>query len=172
VITIDILHMIDRLETLVNNSWRIPLTANRVIQEDAFLDIIDQMRASIPEEVRQAKRTEAERDRLLAQAKEEADRIVGMAREQIDVLISDSEVVKISKKKAEELVVDSRRKAQEVQGGADQYVADVLGGLEEQLLMLLTTVRNGLRQVNASQPGPAATDDATGRQPVQDRESF
>ena len=65
----DILHLIDRLEMLITEkSFRIPFTSNVIIQEDEFLDIIDQMRVSIPEEVKLAKRTEAERDRLLLQA--------------------------------------------------------------------------------------------------------
>ena len=67
----DILHLIDRLEVLITEKgFRIPFTANVTIQEDEFLDIIDQMRVSIPEEVKLAKRTEAERDRLLLQAQE------------------------------------------------------------------------------------------------------
>jgi len=61
VIIMDILHLVDRLEMLVNKGWRLPFTSNVVIQEDAFLDVIDQMRISIPEEVKHAKRVSADR---------------------------------------------------------------------------------------------------------------
>ena len=74
----DILHLIDRLETLITESFHLPFTSNVIIQEDAFLDIIDQMRVTIPEEVKLAKRTEAERERLMLQAQEEANRLVDM----------------------------------------------------------------------------------------------
>ena len=51
----DILHLIDRLEALVEDSFHLPFTSNVIVQEDAFLDIIDQMRVTIPEEVKLAK---------------------------------------------------------------------------------------------------------------------
>jgi hypothetical protein len=119
----DILHLIDRLETLVTESFHLPFTSNVIIQEDSFLDIIDQMRVSIPEEVKLAKRTEAERERLLLQAEEEANRVVDMARDRAGSLTDEHELV------------------------TDEYIIDQLSELEEQLMKTLTTVRNGLRHV-------------------------
>jgi len=152
--TIDILHLVDRLETLLSKSWRLPFTSNVVIQEDAFLDIIDQMRISIPEEVKQARRVTAERDRLLEQAQEEADRIVALAQEQAGSLADDHEIVKTAQARADEVLARAQHSAEGVKGEADTYVMETLSSLEEQLMMLLTTVRNGIRQVQgaASQP--------------------
>jgi cell division septum initiation protein DivIVA len=147
VIIMDILHLVDRLEMLVNQGWRLPFTSNVVIQEDAFLDIIDQMRVSIPEEVKQAKRVSAERERVLEQAQEEADRIVGLAQEQVSSLADDHEIVKAAYVQAEEIIAEAHRSAQGVKSEADSYVMEVLSGLEEDLMRLLTTVRNGIRQV-------------------------
>lgn len=146
----DILHLVDRLEALLNQSWRIPFTSNVVIQEDAFLDIVDQMRVSIPEEVKQARRINAERDHVLVQAQEEADRIVSLAREQAGSLADDHEVLRTAYAKADEIVIQAQRSAQDVKAGADVYVMDVLSALEENLMRLLTTVRNGIRQVQES----------------------
>ena len=152
--TIDILHLVDRLETLLSKSWRLPFTSNVVIQEDAFLDIIDQMRISIPEEVKQARRVTAERDRLLEQAQEEADRIVALAHEQAGSLADDHEIVRTAQARADEVLARAQHSAEGVKGEADTYVMETLSSLEEQLMMLLTTVRNGIRQVQgaASQP--------------------
>jgi vacuolar-type H+-ATPase subunit H len=148
--TIDILHLVDRLETLLSKSWRLPFTSNVVIQEDAFLDIIDQMRISIPEEVKQARRVTAERERLLEQAQEEADRIVALAQEQAGGLADDHEIVKAAQARADEVMTHAQRSAETVKGDADTYVMETLSSLEEQLMMLLTTVRNGIRQVQGS----------------------
>jgi cell division septum initiation protein DivIVA len=148
--TIDILHLVDRLETLLNGSWRLPFTSNVVIQEDAFLDIIDQMRVSIPEEVKQAKRISAERERLLEQAQEEADRIVSLAQEQVGSIADDHEIVKAAQAKADEIIAHAHRSAEGVKADADSYVMEVLSGMEEELMRLLTTVRNGIRQVQSS----------------------
>ena len=64
----DILHLVDRLEELFNQSRSIPFTHSVVVDEDRMLDIIDQMKASIPEEIKKAQQLMAQRDRLLAQA--------------------------------------------------------------------------------------------------------
>jgi hypothetical protein len=147
----DILHLIDRLESLVTESFHLPFTSNVVVQEDAFLDIIDQMRISIPEEVKLAKRTEAERDRTLLQAQEEANRLLEMAREKAKSLANDHELVIYAQERAQEIEVNAHRQAEEILAEADEYIVDQLSELEEQLLKTLTTVRNGLRQVRETQ---------------------
>jgi fructose-specific phosphotransferase system component IIB len=77
----DILHLVDRLEELFNNSKPIPLSRNVVVDENSFMDIIDQMRISIPDEIKKAQQVIAQKDRILAQAQEEANRTVALARE-------------------------------------------------------------------------------------------
>jgi len=158
---VDILHLVDRLEALLNQSWRIPFTSNVVIHEDDFLDIIDQMRVSIPEEVKQARRVSAERDHVLEQAQQEADRIIALAQEQAGSLADDHEVMRSAYTKADEIIVQANRSAEVVQSEADVYVMESLSTLEEYLMRLLTTVRNGIRQVQesgvlqeAEQPNP------------------
>lgn len=76
----DIQHLIDRLEQVLAESRRIPLSANLIVDEDRLFNIIDQMRVSIPEEVKRSNRIEAEKDRILAQAHEEGDRIRELAK--------------------------------------------------------------------------------------------
>ncbi len=77
----DILHLVDRLEELFNESRPFPLTHSVLVNEDRMLDIIDQMRVSIPEEIKKAQQILAQRDRILAQAQEEANRTIALARE-------------------------------------------------------------------------------------------
>jgi hypothetical protein len=147
----DILHLIDRLETLVTEGFHIPFTSNVVVQEDAFLDIIDQMRISIPEEVKLAKRTEAERDRVLLQAQEEANRLLEMARDQARAMTNENELITFARERAREIETDAHRHAEEIRSDADEYIVDQLGELEAQLMKTLTTVRNGLRQIMETQ---------------------
>ena len=69
----DILHLVDRLEELFNESRPIPLTHNVVVDEDRMLEIIDQMRISIPDEVKKAQQVLAQRDRAHAASQRRAD---------------------------------------------------------------------------------------------------
>lgn len=148
----DILHLIDRLEALVTESFHVPFTSNVIVPEDEFLDIVDQMRVSIPEEVKLAKRTEAERERLLLQAQEEANRLVDMAREKAEALTEEHELVMFARDRAQEIENEAHLQAEEILADTDEYIIDQLSELEEQLMRTLTTVRNGLRHVRKSQP--------------------
>ena len=143
----DILYLVDRLEELINEGWRIPMTTNVVINEEEFLDIIDQMRISIPEEVKQAKRIQQEKDRLLSQAKDEHDRIIAVAREENQAILSDHEVLKIAEAQRQAILDEGRREVRTMRQEADAYVIDTLTRLEAQLSGLLTTVRNGVSVV-------------------------
>ena len=146
-VDIEIQHLVDRLEALLNESWLIPLTSNRIINEEEYLDIIDQMRITIPAGIKQAKRIQQERERIIAQAQEEAERIVTLAREQAANLTNEHEILKAAEAKAEALLEQAQQQAEDIRAGADDYVIEVLSELEEQLMVFLTTVRNGLKAV-------------------------
>ena len=100
----DILHLVDRLEELFNESRPLPFTHNVVVNEDRMLDLIDQMRVSIPEEIKKAQQLLAQRDRLLAQAQEEANRTLALAREKSEQMIERDAITADAKVRAEQIV--------------------------------------------------------------------
>ncbi len=116
----DIQHLVDRLEDLIDEGRHIPMTKLTMVDEERALEIIDQMRISVPEEVEKANRVINQRDRLMAQANEEAARIVDLARE---------------------------KSAEAIRMEADNYVLEVLNELEGHLLKTLTVVRNGINKI-------------------------
>src|SRR5437016_6236445 len=100
----DILHLVDRLEEIFNAGRPIPFTHNLVVDEDRVLDLIDQMRVSIPEEVKKAQQVLAQRDRILAQAQEEAARTVQLAKEKVEQLVDRESVVMGAQTRAEQIL--------------------------------------------------------------------
>jgi len=140
----DILQLVDRLEELFNESRPIWLTHSVIINEDKFLDIIDQMRISIPEEVKKAQQLYAQKDRILAQAQEEANRTIELARQKAAELIEKDTLVIEAKRRAAEILEQANREAEEIRNGADQYSHDVLAGLVEEMERLLNQARNGM----------------------------
>src|SRR2546421_428213 len=66
--TMDILYLVDRLENLIASSRRMPVVNQVMIKEGDILNIVDQMRTSIPDEIKQARRIIQEKERILAQA--------------------------------------------------------------------------------------------------------
>ncbi len=148
-ITIDILQWVDQLETLVNEGWRVPLTSNVMINENAIFEIIDQMRIHIPEELKQAKRVQQQIDRLLAQAKEEAERIKGQARRESEELLSQNEQVFAAQARHDQIVEEARRNAEALRQDAQQYAMQVLQDLEGSLDGSLRLVRNGIKRIQS-----------------------
>ena len=100
----DIHTLIDKLEDLASQGRSVPLTRNVIVDEDRLLDIIDQMRVSIPDEINRGKQILAQRDRILAQASEEQARTIEIANEKKEQLISASEIMIDAKKWADQIV--------------------------------------------------------------------
>ena len=144
----DIQHLVDRLEDLIDEGRHIFGTKLTMIDEERALEIIDQMRISIPEEIEKAARVLAQRDRVLAQANEEAARIVQVAREKGDQLVDREAMVQAAQSRAANVVELARQEAEQITREADNYVLDTLSRLEQQLNRALTVVRNGINEVN------------------------
>lgn len=147
----DILHLVDRLEELFNNSKPIPLSRNVVVDENAFMAIIDQMRISIPDEIKKAQQVIAQKDRILAQAQEEANRTVQIAREKSERMVEKSDIYQSAQVRAEDITNRAQTIAQQTQRDADRYVVDSLDGLKRELLRVLNQVDNGIKSLNSQE---------------------
>jgi cell division septum initiation protein DivIVA len=143
----DILHLIDRLEEILNESRPFPFTHNVIVDEDRVLDLIDQMRVAIPEEVKKAQQLLAQRDRILAQAQEEANRTLSLAREKSEQLVERDSIVQAAHARAEQIVQNARSDIETTRVEADQYALDTLTRLELELERSLNQVRNGIRSL-------------------------
>lgn len=151
----DIQHLVDRLEDLIDEGRHMPFSKFTMIDEERALELIDQMRISIPEEIEKAAKIIAQRDRILAAANEEAARIIQQAREQTVQIIDREATVQAAQSRAANIVEQARQEAEAITAEADGYVLEALSKLEQQLIRLLNQVRNGIAEVQTS--GPAAS---------------
>lgn len=156
----DIQQLVDRLEQVLNESYRLPLSAYLLVNEDRIFSIVDQMRVAVPEEVKRANRIEAEKERILAQAHEEAARIRELAKQEASELVKREVITSAAQQRAEHLMERARREADVLRHDADVYVVDVLTKLEEDLLRSIAVVRNGLHKVETEQAATRARQDA------------
>lgn len=147
----DILHLVDRLEELFNESRPIPFTNNVVVDEDRMLDLIDQMRVAIPDQVKKAQKLISERDRTLAQAQEEANRTIKLARERSEGLMERDSIVEAAQARADQVLKQAQLDAEATRREADQYVLEALTSLEVELERIISQVRNGIRTLQETQ---------------------
>lgn len=148
----DIQHLVDRLEELFNESRPIWLTHSVIVDEDRMLDLIDQMRVSIPEEVKKAQQILNQRDRILAQAQEEANRTLALAREKSDQFVERDSIVNAAQSRGEQIIAQSRIEAEQTRRDADDYVLETLTKLEVELDRVMAQVRNGIRTLQEESP--------------------
>ena len=147
----DILQLIDRLEELFNAAKAVPFTHNVVVDEDRMLELIDQMRIAIPEEVKKAQQVMAQRDRVMAQAQEEANRTLQLSRDKAEQLIERDIIVQEAQRRAEQILAQARGEAEATRVDADNYVVDTLMQLQDQISKLSNQVNNGIRMVQEEQ---------------------
>jgi hypothetical protein len=147
----DILQLIDRLEELFNDAKAVPFTHNVIVDEDRMLELIDQMRIAIPEEVKKAQQVVSQRDRVMAQAQEEANRTLQLSRDKADQYVQKDVIVQEAQRRAEQILAQARAEAEATRIDADNYVVDTLMQLQDQIAKLSNQVSNGVRMVQEDQ---------------------
>jgi cell division septum initiation protein DivIVA len=138
---VDVLRLIDKLEGLASSGTRIPMTSRIVVDEQEFLDLVDQIRVAFPEEVRNARKLSQEREKLLSQAQAEAEKIVSGARDQVASLVSTDEVVILAKQHADEILEQATQEASEIRSDANAYAIEALVRLEAEMQRFAAQIR-------------------------------
>ncbi len=142
--TIDLDYLIDRLEELLDRATRIPYSSRVLLDEDEYLRLIDQMRISVPQEIKNARQIEAEREARLAAAQEQADAIVAAAHEKADALTSEHRILEEARRRGDEVLAQGYEEGNAIRGDADAYALEVLERLAAQLDQFGRTVHNGM----------------------------
>lgn len=121
-----------------------------MVDEQEFLDIIDQLRVTVPEEFKQARKVSQEKERVILHAEAEADKIINAARERAAMMLQETELIREAEDRARLMLEDAQREAEGIRQGADLYALDVLGNLENELAKLLATTRKGRATLDRS----------------------
>jgi len=148
----DVLVLIDKLDELVHNAKAVPLTDQVRIDREEIWEILDQMRATIPDEIKQARWIVKERQEMLGEAKRESERIVVEAREIAQGEASQQEVVRLAERQAQEILENARNREREIRLGAEDYADEILGTLEANLGKFLGAVQRGRGQLASASP--------------------
>jgi hypothetical protein len=143
----DLIERVDELQLLVEEAKAVPLSSSAVINRDEFLELLAQLKESVPEEVRQARWMSRDRDELLARARKEAERIITEAQEQRDRLLSRTEIVSAAHREAERIVDLGKERAAKLRIEAEDYIDQKLAAFEILLNKTTATVTRGREQL-------------------------
>ena len=155
-----IYRVIDKLETTVKEGLWLPF-GYRVVALERTLDLIEKLRASLPDEVGRAKQVTQEKDRLLSQAKEQADRIVEEASTTKSQLLDENELARLAQTRADRVISQAEERAAEIRRGADEYADHILAQLDATLGGALASVKKGRQTLASSTSGASGNGAAT-----------
>jgi cell division septum initiation protein DivIVA len=146
---VDILYLLDQLEEVLGAGSHLPLTSRTLVDEQEILDILDQIRVSIPDEIKAARRVTQERDQLLADARAEADRLVREADARVADRLAEHHLVRSAQARAAEIEERALQEAERVRHETDAYARRVLERLREQVNQVAQSVERGLQELES-----------------------
>jgi len=138
----ELTELMDQLESTVSEAPYIPMTSKAVIDQNLCLELIDRIRAALPEELAEAQGILAAKERILGEAESEAQELRQLGRQQLEQSASESEAVAVAKERAAEIVAEGERQAREMAAAALEYSSSIYGRLEDDLTGMLEDLRH------------------------------
>ncbi len=182
----DILHLIDRLEDMMREARRMPLGQNVVVDRRQILELIDNMRSTVPWEVRDAEEITANRDAILEEARREAEGVVHRAELEAQEMVEDKAILEQAERQAQQFVTQGQERAQQLvdqaheqtqarlqqaeqaatnqMDEADRYALELLRRLEQQFSAFNSTVHGGIEALE-SRTSPAVPQEELAEDP-------
>ncbi|NLM40732.1 MAG: ATPase [Firmicutes bacterium] len=140
---VNLLVLIDQLEALVEKAPEVPLVGKVLVDADELLDLLDIIRAAVPEEIKRAEAVSSERERMIAEGQEQVERMIAKAEEYAAKLVSNSEIYRQAEEESKLLLEETKRRAKEMQAGAEEYALEKLAQLHEVLSRALAEIERG-----------------------------
>lgn len=140
----DILQLIEELEEVLDDASNVPFSKKVAVDPDEIFEIVKEIRNSLPEEIRQAKWVNEEKDRIIneangqaneivQQAKKDSDNVNAEAKRRFNELVNEHEVTREAQKKGEEIIANAEKNARAVREGTFSYVDEILSNTQENL---------------------------------------
>jgi vacuolar-type H+-ATPase subunit H len=146
----DVLVLIDKLDALVRNAKHVPLSSEVRVDREKLSDLLNELRETIPEELKEARWIVKEREEMLAAAEREAERILGEARERQNQLVVEHHLTLQAELAAEEIIDDARAEERETRLGAEDYADEILSTFETNLSKFIHIERDRDPEVELS----------------------
>jgi len=138
----EILELLEQIEDILESGVNIPLTGGKcLVDRDAILEIVQDIRLKLPDDIKQAKRITEEKARLMAEAQQEAENIIKNAESRIAALVDENEITKKAYEQAEVIISNAKKNAREIRLGTREYADSVLNKVEEILEDTLDVIK-------------------------------
>ena len=134
--------LINSLYEMVEDAWTMPLGADRcVLEREKVLDVLDEIRANLPSDLKMAREIVAKRNDILESGKKEAENMRKQAEEFARQRVSEHEVTQEARKKAAEMIASAEQRAREVMRVAGEYCDDAMKRTEDAVSQTLSEMK-------------------------------
>ena len=138
----DVLELLDILYGMVTEAWGVPLGNDKcIIEREKAIEIINDIKASLPASIAEAKRLVSARDEFIGNAKREAEALRRSAEEKARSMIEEQEIVRVAKARSTEMINSAEVKSKELRRVASDYVDSLMRQTEENLSNALSTIK-------------------------------
>ncbi len=135
--------IIGALYDMVQDARSMPLSADKcILERDKVLDMLDEIIAQLPGELKQARTIVESRNELVSQARREADGVIREAQEKANQLVTKEAIFAEAKKRSEELVSQTQNRINQLRKAANEYMDESLRQTEEVISNALNEVRD------------------------------
>ena len=134
--------IISTLYDMVQDARAVPLAADKcIVEREKVLDMLDEIIAQLPVELKQARTIVESRNELIGQARREAETLVMQATEQAEKMVTEQAIYQETKRKCQEMVNQTQTRMAELRRVSNEYMDDALRRTEEAISMSLEDVR-------------------------------
>lgn len=145
----DIFGRLDRLEDFVANSKRVPLSSSVMVNEAEFYDLLDDIRATLPNELKQARMVTKERERIIAEAAQKESDVLERAERRADQMVQQTEITKQAELEREHMIDEAQEEARKIVLDAEDIADRIFGELEASLIDMRDSTEEILRRINS-----------------------
>jgi len=144
---VEVLALIEALEDVIEKGVSIPLSGRCLIDKDEVLEIIQEIRLKLPDDLKQAKWVKEERQRILLEAQKEANNLVKSAEDKLLALIDEHEITKKANEQANEIIANAKKNAREIRLGTKEYADEVLENLENIIRSAMEMIQENRKEL-------------------------
>jgi len=135
--------IISTLYDMVQDARALPLGADKcILERDKVLDMLDEIIAQLPVELKQARTIVESRNELIGQARREAESLIRQAQEKAKMLVTQETIYTEAKRQCEEMVRQTQARVKELRRVSNEYMDDALRRTEEAIAQSLSEVRD------------------------------
>lgn len=147
--------VLEMLDDLLDKAPGVPFSGKKaVVDADNIRDLLNEIRLSLPQEIKHAKLIVQDRQQIISDANKEAESIVRRAEERAKSIVSNDEITKQAKVKGTEILTQAQSKAKEIRTATNDYIDNILNQTEQLLTTNLIDLKKTRQAIRMTSKNP------------------